>query len=70
MSTETTRHHANSPPPRHARTGDDMTEKYHSARIQRWFTTAFFAVAFTWLIVSVAGAAERVVLGEYFTNKF
>ena len=47
-----------------------MTEKYHSARIQRWFTTAFFAVAFTWLIVSVAGAAERVVLGEYFTNKF
>jgi len=47
-----------------------MTEKHPSVQIRRWFATAFFAVAFTWLIVSVAGAAERVVLGEYFTNKF
>ena len=70
MSTETILQHATSNPPRHAGTGDEMTEKHPSVQIRRWFATAFFAVAFTWLIVSVAGAAERVVLGEYFTNKF
>ena len=47
-----------------------MTGEHQHARTHRWFTTAFIAAATTVLIVSAAGAADRVVLGEYFTNLF
>lgn len=45
-----------------------MTVHHPHTRIRRWAAPAVFAVAFVMLIVSAAGAAERVVLGEYFTN--
>jgi len=45
-----------------------MIERHPSIEIQRWAATAVFAAVTVMLIVSAAGAADRVVLGEYFTN--
>lgn len=36
----------------------------------RWAATTLLTVVFLGLIVSAAGAADRVVLGEYFTNVY
>ena len=43
-------------------------DRYQLGSHRRWAAPAIFAVAFVMLIVSAAGAADRVVLGEYFTN--
>ena len=50
--------------------GDDMTGEHKHIRTHRWSAAAVIAVATTVLIVSAAGAADRVVLGEYFTNVY
>jgi hypothetical protein len=47
-----------------------MTVHHPHTKNRRWAATAFFAAAFAILIVSAAGAADRVVLGEYFTNLY
>ena len=47
-----------------------MFERHSFTEIRRWAAPALFAVAFLMLIVSAASAADRVVLGEYFTNLF
>jgi len=47
-----------------------MAERQPVIEHRRWVAHAIFAAAFITLIVSAAGAAERVVLGEYFTNLF
>lgn len=45
-----------------------MTTTSHPHPNRRWFAAVpMIAVAAT-LLVSAAGAADRVVLGEYFTN--
>lgn len=49
--------------------GDEMIDTLRSTLNQRWLRPTA-AIAFVLLIASVAGAAERVVLGEYFTNIF
>lgn len=46
-----------------------MTGKHPTRRVHRWIATVL-TVAAVGLIVSVAGAAQRVVLGEYFTNLY
>ncbi len=45
-----------------------MAERHPFTEIRRWAASAIFAVAIVSLIVSAAGAADRVVLGEYFTS--
>jgi len=45
-----------------------MVERHPFTEIRRWAAPAVFAAAIVLLIVSAAGAADRVVLGEYFTN--
>jgi hypothetical protein len=50
--------------------GDDMADRNSHNPTRRWAAPALIAVVFTMLIVSAAGAADRVVLGEYFTNLF
>jgi hypothetical protein len=45
-----------------------MVEKHPFTGIRRWAAPAIVAAAAVMLIVSAAGAADRVVLGEYFTN--
>ena len=47
-----------------------MFERHPFTEIRRWAAPALFAAAYLMLIVSVAGAADRVVLGEYFTNLY
>jgi len=47
-----------------------MTMRYPASTSRRWIARPIFAAAFITLIVSAAGAAERVVLGEYFTNTY
>ena len=47
-----------------------MVERHPFNEIRRWAAPAVFAAAIVLLIVSAAGAADRVVLGEYFTNLF
>lgn len=56
--------------PRWMGTGDAMTDHRQSTNPRRWATTAVAAAVFGLLIVSAAGAADRVVLGEYFTNLY
>jgi len=53
---------------RTSRVGDEMIDTIRTTTDGRRVAHAIFAVAFFLLIVSAAGAAERVVLGEYFTN--
>lgn len=45
-----------------------MVEKHSITEIRRWAAPAVLAAVTVLLIVSAAGAADRVVLGEYFTN--
>ncbi len=45
-----------------------MVERHPSTEIRRWAVPAVFAAVTVMLIVSAAGAADRVVLGEYFTS--
>lgn len=45
-----------------------MVERHPLTGNQRWAAPAIFAALAVMLIVSAAGAADRVVLGEYFTN--
>ena len=47
-----------------------MTKQTQTNRSTRRLMAALTAVASFGLIVSAAGAADRVVLGEYFTNLF
>jgi hypothetical protein len=47
-----------------------MVERHRFTEIRRWAAPAIFAAVAVLLIVSPAGAADRVVLGEYFTNLF
>ena len=47
-----------------------MKQRSHPAPNHRRVTPVVLAAVFAGLIVSVAGAAPRVVLGEYFTNLF
>ena len=47
-----------------------MVERQPFIEIRRWAAAAISAAATVMLIVSAAGAADRVVLGEYFTNLF
>ena len=49
--------------------GEEMIDTLRKKTDRRWATPTLM-VAVVLLIVSVAGAAERVVLGEYFTNLF
>lgn len=56
--------------PRIAGTGDDMIEISDIKARRRLSASTFLAVAAMVLIASHAGAVERVVLGEYFTNVF
>jgi len=49
--------------------GEEMIDTLRKMTDRRW-PTPTLTVAFVLLIGSVAGAAERVVLGEYFTNLF
>ncbi len=43
-------------------------DRFQLSSHRRWAASVIFAAAFVMLIVSAAGAADRVVLGEYFTN--
>lgn len=45
-----------------------MVERHPCSENRRWAAPAIFAALAVMLIVSAAGAADRVVLGEYFTN--
>jgi hypothetical protein len=45
-------------------------DRHPFTEIRRWAAPAVFAAAIVMLIVSAAGAADRVVLGEYFTNLY
>ena len=45
-----------------------MIDTIRATTDRRRVAHAIFAASFILLIVSAAGAAERVVLGEYFTN--
>ena len=45
-----------------------MVERHPFTENRRWAAAAIFAAVIPMLIVSPAGAADRVVLGEYFTN--
>ncbi len=47
-----------------------MVKRQQLTGLRKSMSTAVLAGAFVMLIVSAAGAAERVVLGEYFTNQF
>jgi hypothetical protein len=47
-----------------------MVERHPFTEIRRWGAAAIFAAIVVMFIVSAAGAADRVVLGEYFTNIF
>jgi len=47
-----------------------MVERHPHTEVRRFAAPAIFAAAIVMLIVSAAGAADRVVLGEYFTNLF
>jgi len=47
-----------------------MVKRHPRTEVRRSAATAIFAAAIVMLIVSAAGAADRVVLGEYFTNLF
>ena len=48
--------------------GDDMNYPTITPTTRRWIAPLLTTVALTGLVAPVAGAAERVVLGEYFTN--
>jgi hypothetical protein len=48
--------------------GDAMSETVHSTDNRQRLTPALLGVVAVILIVSAAGAAERVVLGEYFSS--
>ena len=45
-----------------------MSEQQPFTKIRPWTAPSIFAAAAIILIVSAVGAADRVVLGEYFTN--
>lgn len=45
-----------------------MVERQPFTENRRWTAAAILAAATVILIVSAAGAADRVVLGEYFTS--
>lgn len=45
-----------------------MVERHPLTGNRRWAAAAILAAATVMLIVSAAGAADRVVLGEYFTS--
>jgi len=47
--------------------GDAMFETVHSTNQRKRLTPALVGVVAVMLVVSAAGAAERVVLGEYFS---
>ena len=48
--------------------GDAMSETVHSTETRRRFAPALLGIVAIMLVVSAAGAAERVVLGEYFSS--
>jgi hypothetical protein len=50
--------------------GDEMTETRRHATDRTRLAPAVVAAGFVLLVSITAGAAERVVLGEYFTNLF
>jgi hypothetical protein len=45
-------------------------DRHPFTEIRRWAAPAVFSAVTVMLIVSAAGAADRVVLGEYFTNLY
>jgi hypothetical protein len=47
-----------------------MATRYLFTALRKPTSIALLAVALAMLIVSAAGAADRVVLGEYFTNVY
>jgi hypothetical protein len=47
-----------------------MTGDRLSARVQPRFSTLLVAAVLAAMVASTGAAAERVVLGEYFTNLF
>jgi hypothetical protein len=47
-----------------------MSERIRNTQNRRWAAPILLATVMTLLIVSTAGAADRVVLGEYFTNVY
>ena len=47
-----------------------MVDRHPFTNTQGWTKPAIFAAVTVMLIVSAAGAADRVVLGEYFTNLY
>jgi hypothetical protein len=50
--------------------GDEMTDSRHRTSFGARYAPALLIAGYALLIVSAAGAADRVVLGEYFTNEF
>ncbi len=54
--------------PHRLQMGDAMSETVHSTDNRQLFAPALLGVVAVMLIVSAAGAAERVVLGEYFSS--
>ena len=62
-------HHYAGFTPRSSGMGDEMIDTARDGTQRRWLGPTV-AIAFVLLIASVAGAAPRVVLGEYFTNIF
>jgi hypothetical protein len=48
--------------------GDEMTDTQRKMTDRTRLLPAVLITGFVLLIVSAAGAADRVVLGEYFTN--
>jgi len=47
-----------------------MVKRQQLTGLRKPMSTALLAGAIVMLIVSAAGAAERMVLGEYFTNQY
>jgi hypothetical protein len=47
-----------------------MTARHRDTGNRHWAAPALLAAAFVMLTSSLAGAADRVVLGEYFTNLY
>jgi hypothetical protein len=55
--------------PRITGIGEEMMHRSQNSQQLRWSAVVTMTAAIV-LIVSAAGAADRVVLGEYFTNLF
>jgi len=56
--------------PRESRMGDDMTETPGTTRTHFPSAAGLVAILAIALVATAAGAADRVVLGEYFTNLY